>query len=288
MRFLELQKEVIEIQFKLEFLSVSSCTDQSGAAQKMEKLQKELEDKEFRLQLIRNDLSAADVTVAVPNQDAISEISKKLAAYKMQDIIAAMASKKGEIYELLIKRGELLKRNYENRENTAKLSIILAKMDKETRELILAAVRSGCMQNPILLKQTDEFHRKRLDIFLQRLGICAHNDNNCTDVSANSNDSDSEVRVELSNRNVWVQKSLCDRLQQLNEKINDTNSKLQFKNAERQIRNFNEEEEVAFVSTQKNYLDFLKERDELLKDFYDEDKIEIVIARGQPEGERPL
>lgn len=218
-------------------------------------------------------MGAADITLTIPNQDKIADYTQKLVEYTNEEIISALSSKTGEVYDLLKQRGKYLKNNYENRENIAKLSILLAKIDKQTTESILTAVRTGTISSPISFKKTDEFHKDRISLFLQRMGVKQQLED-----TAKDDESDvSEVVVEISNRKVWVSKKLSERLSEILKKMQDINPKLQLKNAERQIREFDDEEEKQFSSMQQEYLKLLKEQDVLLKDFYDEDKIEIEI-----------
>ena len=79
-----------------------------------------------------------------------------------------------------------------------------------------------------------------------------------------------EVKVEIANRPVWVSDETLLKIQENLNKISSINAKIQLKNAERQIRHFDDTEETTFNTLQHEYLQLLKEQDELLKGYWEE------------------
>jgi hypothetical protein len=59
--------------------------------------------------------------------------------------------------------------------------------------------------------------------------------------------------------------------------MQQVNVKIQLKNAERQIRQFGEAEEKEFDELQKKYLELIKQKDEILKNYEEESNLSVKI-----------
>jgi len=79
----------------------------------------------------------------------------------------------------------------------------------------------------------------------------------------------------MRSRNVWVSREIKEKLDSNMKRIEEINPEIQLRNAQRHIKVFNEEEEKLFASLQEEYLKLLKEQDELLSDFNEEEKLSV-------------
>ncbi|MFH1520067.1 MAG: hypothetical protein ABID61_00305 [Candidatus Micrarchaeota archaeon] len=216
----------------------------------------------------------AGIEIVYPNQRKLDALAKVLSGFTKDEIREAIKTKKGKAYEILKERGIIVKRNYENRFEIAKLFMIAAKMKDDEKRAFLDVLAAGCLAKALKIESLDENTKKKLTRIMKRCGIGlaefekefmpAHHD-------------EPEVRVEISNRYIWVEQATLVRIQENLNKISSINSKIQLKNAERQIRTFGEEEEGYFNNLQQEYLFLLKEQDELLKGYWDEEKISVMV-----------
>lgn len=218
---------------------------------------------------------AANIEMTYPNQKKLEELAKALEGFPPAEIKESIKSRSGRPYEVLQERGAMVKSNQENRFEIAKLWLLAARMKPEERKALLDAVASGSLESTVMIESLDEASVKRLARFMQRCGIAC-------DASGKSLESadeppEKEVRMEVSNRNVWVSETVVPQLKDNLMKIQSLNSKIQLKNAERQIKNFNDEEEQDFASLQRQYLNLLKEQDELLRESKDEENIAVKL-----------
>ncbi len=205
-----------------------------------------------------------DLEIVYPMQDKIDDTTKMLEDFTPEQIKKGLRSKSGQAYELLRSRGKIVKANYENRLEIAKLCVMLAKLDDDEKEEVKKAIRLGSFENSLKVASVDEEERRKLARFLCRCGItCSINE----DELSPDEPEEEEVSVKIENTKVWVGKGLSVELEKNLKKMNELGSQLQVSNAKRHIMEFNEEEEKIYTSRQQEYLDLLKKRDELLKDF---------------------
>lgn len=213
-------------------------------------------------------------------QEKISDINSKLSTFSHEDQVKALTSREGEVYELLKERGAVLKKNFENRENVAKLLILVSKVtDPKTRAFLADAVEKECVSEAIPAQGCDDSLLKKLVIMFNRVGIPAsYSDSEDGKTITSSPSEMKEIPFVISNRKVWVASEAADKLTQNLEKIDQIHPKLQWKNAQRQIKDLSEDEENEFKDLQRKYLDLLKEQDEILKEFMEEEKLAVKVS----------
>jgi hypothetical protein len=220
--------------------------------------------------------NAAGIRLVYPGQDMLDELAEALDSFPPDAIREGLKVRDGRAYQTLKERGMIVKRNYENRFEIAKLLIIASKMGESEREAVLGAIASGAVPGPIPASTLDETGRARLARFMRRCGLaCAISGAELHPVpdEAAGPAPAKEIRISMPNRSVWVSESSRERLEANLRKMERLNACIQLKNAERQIKVFSEEEESTFASLQKEYLDLLKEQDEVLREFNEEDTI---------------
>jgi uncharacterized membrane protein YgaE (UPF0421/DUF939 family) len=116
----------------------------------------------------------------------------------------------------------------------------------------------------------------RLARFLRRCGIVCRAEGK--DIRPAEEPDELEIRMEISNRLVWVSEAAKWQLEENLKRINDLNSHIQLKNAERQIKRFSDAEEEQFADLQRRYLELLKQQDELLREFNEEERLAVKAA----------
>ena len=172
-----------------------------------------------------------------------------------------MRAKSGNAYGILKKRGTILKANFENRFRIGKLNIILLKLKDKKKTNLTNAIISGSKITDVTISFVkDKEDRLKLCRILSRLGLG----------SPNEKTSFEEVEMNLGNKKVWVPSEMSEKINELNEKFCKISQKIQFKNAEKQIRIFSDVEENEFSKLQTEYLEILKEQDRILKNFEDD------------------
>jgi len=188
-----------------------------------------------------------------------------------------MKGKSGDPYALLKEKGGIVKRNFANRCEIAKLSIVLAKLKGEQKAALVSAIRKGKIENEVDLAGVDDLVVKVAARSLVRCGIgCA------TDGSKLKPGTDpcNEIRLELSNRVVYIPgNDTKARLDENLKKIAEINKTIQLKTAVRQIQTFSDEEDKEFAGLQRKYLDLLNEQDDILKDYNQEETIAVTIPQ---------
>jgi hypothetical protein len=257
-RLIELNKKKAELQFQAKVLGASP----EGELRRVASNAEELADR----------AKAAGIRLVFPNQDMLDELASALEEFPPDAIRAGIKVKDGKAYQTLKERGMIVKKNYENRSEIAKLLVIIARMAAEEREAVIRAIASGSFTAPLSVASLDDPARIKLARFLRRCGMaCALSGSVLAPDSAGAGDR--EIKIEMPNRSVWVSEAAKDRLEANLKKMQHLNARIQLKNAERQIKVFSDEEEGVFATLQKEYLDLLKEQDEVLKEFNEEESL---------------
>lgn len=257
-RLLELNKKKAELEFRGAAMGADCST--------------ELRSIEANAAEIAAKAKAARVEIVLPNENVLNATSGALATFSPQQVKEALVARAGPAYELLRQRGAIVRRNHENRLEIAKLAIALARMPSHDRDIVSAAVRAGGFQGSVELAFTNESVVKDAARFLTRCGI------GCTasgrGIAADAQPG-AEVRMELANRGVWVTGEVKTQLEENLRAISQLTAGIQLKNAERQIKTFNEAEETEFEALQRRYLDLLKRQDDLLREFNEEETVQL-------------
>ncbi len=205
----------------------------------------------------------------IPFQDVLDELASELQKFEKQEIAEAMKNKSGPAYEILLKRGEIVKRNLENRIEIAKLCTVISKLAQHDREQMGKTIRAGRIEK-LDLQYADAKRKVVLARFMRRCGIaCAIHEGN---IAAADQHKDDEVSIKISNRRVWLSCSSANRLEENLRKMEEVGKKIQVKNALRQVKEFTDEEEAEFASLQQIFLDLMREQDEILRPYHEEEE----------------
>ncbi len=269
MELLELTKKKAELEFRKELLQSSGTLGKP-----VEELHNELEKVASRADVIGARINSAGVRVIQLKKDKLDDFNARLRSVPKKEIIDAMKSRSGDIYALLCERGKIVKANFENRSNIAKISLLAARLDDANRQKLIQAVNSGAIAEAIGLGSLNDKDRQRLERLLRRIGINAGIAEGL--LSGDVEAANAEVALDLPDRKIWVSQEVSQKLNANFQRMDDLNRKIQLKNAQRQISTFSEEEEKEFSEFQGEYLKLLKEQDELLQEFKEEERISFI------------
>src|SRR5512143_571646 len=213
-------------------------------------------------------VKAASIELAIPNQGKLDELGKQLESFPPDAIREGLKVRDGKAYNVLRERGLIVKRNHENRLEIAKLSIAVAKASREERDALLAVIRSGSLGAGIALGSLDQKSVEAMARFMRRFGLpCVASGQS---LSPSPEAGEKEIRLDFSNRTVWVKEEAKPLLEDNLKRMHTINATIQLRNAERQIKSFSDDEESRFAVLQKEYLDLLKQQDEILREFNEE------------------
>lgn len=258
-RLLELKRRKAELEFKKSLVGLED--------------EKELDSVSSGMLELSKKANAAGIEMLLPKQEKIDELDGRLKGFSAEQIKEALKDRSGEVYGILSERSRLLKENHENRLEIAKLSMITAKMNAEERQALANAIRSGGLDGQLSLDSLAEGDRGKLARFMQRCGMeCMLSGNN---LLPSDGTEEKEVRLEVSHRNVWVSEEVKEKLEGNLKRIKEITPEIQLRNAQRHIKIFNDDEEEAFASLQREYLELLKEQDELLRVFNEEETLSV-------------
>jgi hypothetical protein len=111
-----------EFLFKRDFLLRHGAKEEDVH---IKALKNSVDEVDRRLLPISEKVDKADLITIVPNKRRIEMLTKEIKGYKRNELDEALTRKKGSVYELLRERGSLTKRNFENRDDIAMLTILL-------------------------------------------------------------------------------------------------------------------------------------------------------------------
>jgi hypothetical protein len=211
--------------------------------------------------------SSSGIDIVVPKQGRIEDIESLLKDMPPQDVKDALKNRSGEAYELLAERARISSLNSRNRYEIAKLLVTLSKMDDVERANIVTAIKSGKVEAPLKVGSLRDKDRAKLVRLMFRCGIaCSLEDAQIEE----GEPQDKDFPVSIQNQNVWVNHETRKQLEENLKKMEILGSELQVRNAKRHVMTFSEEEETKYTSLQAEYLELLKQQDELLKEYNSE------------------
>jgi hypothetical protein len=259
--FQELGKSRAEIGFKLD-IERSKGADPAVISH----YESKLASASRQLEEIALKMERAGIRLTLPNELELSRLNCELSAHPAKELADAMRQRSGPVWDALAARGALLRRNFEDRENIAKLSLLAAHLQKDVRDSLHEQVRKGSVSAAVPILKGEETVGRKVALVLGRLGMPAELKDGMLSPCANV----AEIPVQLQNRRVWVLPEVRERLGENMKKLEMISPQIQVRNAVRHVKTFSEDEEKEFARIQNEYLKLLKEQDELLKDFDEE------------------
>lgn len=220
-------------------------------------------------------LRRANIEITTPSQSELDALSKLIGELPVSEVKAAFHERKGPAFDIILKRGAHIKRNFQNRFEIAKLSMAAANLGTSEKASLSETIYFSRMGEKIRLSSADETTRRRIVKHLNRCGIfCLSEGDSIVPASVAYSE---EVSYELPSGKVWVKSDLKSEIDRILEETRLIIPKVQLKTAEMQVIVFNDQQRAEHEAIQTQYLHLLRKKDELLRDFYDEEKLSVTI-----------
>lgn len=247
---IEVRKKVAELIYKKGRLQGS------GDARQLKETQDELDRLGERKAALEKKVEG--VEIFLPFQKRLDELQAKISTHDDDDVAAAMRAKDGELYGMLKEKGAILKRNMEARNEIGKLAIIVQTIYPALRAKIVEAVKEG--KAPEMEAAELAGKAEKIVASLNRMGMsCRLKEGKI----APSEEQWGEAKVLLNNAHIWIPRESFDKFVQNEAEMELVGIKLQVKNAEKQVKTFDEGEMKVFKDLQTKFIDLLKVRKDI-------------------------
>lgn len=201
---------------------------------------------------------AEGIEIFMPFQKRLEELQAKISAHDGEDVAAAMRAKDGELYQMLKEKGAILKRNLEARNEIGKLVVMAQMLYPMVRAKLVEAVKEGKAPDIGVAelcgkegKIVSSLNRVGISCRVKEGRICA------------SDEQWNEAKVLLNNVHIWIPRENFEKFMQNEAEMELVGIRLQVKNAEKQVKAFDEAEMKAFKDLQAKYIDLLKARKDI-------------------------
>lgn len=241
-RLIELLAERESLALKIDYLKGKNI---EADAAEMSKKMKEIENS---IATLSNTLNSSNIPFYLVGFDELVATEDILSAPPAEKA-NAIENKSGPIFDAIKKRLSILKYNAEMKNEIASVFSVLATLDEDVKQEVIKAMRS---RTP-LARTLDENNEKlkHLARLLSRLGLY----------------SSVQKKYVVSRDIIWLEGEEAKKMDGVLAELAKLEPELQWKNAQRQIKAFSEEEEKEFAEIQKKYLVLLNLRDQLIQDY---------------------
>ncbi len=213
-----------------------------------------------QIQSISDLLKSQKIVFVLPRQSLINSLSAQIDQIPSSELSKQILSKSGSGFDLFCKKGEIVKSNFANRYEIAKLSLLISKLDSSISAKITEHVFSSS-SNESFDFSCDDSVLFSLLIILKKLGLTPNLSNAQTIEKLSGV---SFVCDYIGYRNYFFSPEQSLRFKEIEIEIQKLMPSIQLKNAEAQIKKFNEEEQKAFEEIQGQYLRLIHEKEAIL------------------------
>ncbi|MCX6768408.1 MAG: hypothetical protein NTY83_01015 [Candidatus Micrarchaeota archaeon] len=198
------------------------------------------------------------IEIFMPFQKRLEELRVQISTHDDEDVAAAMRAKDGELYQMLKEKGAILKKNMEARNEIGKIILMMQTAYPALRARIVEAVKEGKAPEMEVAELAGK--EGKIVASLNRIGIgCRLKEGKI----APSEEPWNEAKVLLNNAHIWIPRESLDKFVQNEAEMELVGIKLQVKNAEKQVKTFDESEMKVFKDLQTKYIDLLKARKDI-------------------------
>lgn len=262
-----LSRKKNELSLKRDFLVKTGAKE---GDMHLKAVNEELVAVEGKLAPIGEKLSIADMITFVPSRKEIGEYTEKINKYARGELELAIRNRSGIAYDLMKKRAEFVRGNFERRDDIARMTILLNSFPKKDGEALRMLIEEGEGADVDVSFIPKEKQQELVDMSA-RLGreCCIYSGSFSVDkkkVSMADLKSANEVeRIITGGKKVWVDDAKLIEFDENEKKIARLLSLIQSKGAEKTARSFSDEESVNFDKSQTDYLEALSKRAQLAK-----------------------
>lgn len=233
-------------------------------------IQRDLDSFNTRLLGLECTLSKAGLQLVLPCEKETEELDARLINTPPEELSAVVAQREGELFDLLRTRLRLLRMQFDPLDAVAKINLLLRRLGYSRCTSLIGALRLGQVPESVDLSAFSPADASWITRLFQRLGFPVSLEggrlqSNRTFVS--------DAAVAHGSQKIWLAAEQAARFSQNAEALNRISPKIQLCNAERQVKTYTPEEDQYFEELQGQYLALLKERDEILQTFYEEEKM---------------
>ncbi len=170
--------------------------------------------------------------------------------------VKAIDEKKGELFDAIRTRLKILKENYDLRNELAKALLVISSLDStEMKTEFLNSIKA---KKQMVVKHAEGEKVKKILTIFSRLGLYGE----CED-----------TKFVIQRDIVWLSGETADKMMDVLSQLKALEPQLQWKNAQRQIKDFTDEEENEFSDIQRKYLNLLNMRDQLIESYKKEETV---------------
>lgn len=237
-RYIELNKLISDLVFRKNILGLD-CQNELIAVEENKKN-------------LQNKINDSQISIIIPRENELTKIEIELSKFSNDEIKKALKEKTGEIYKILVLRATFLKNVIHNRFEIAKLAILISKLETEEKTKIIESIKNG---NEVQLEK---------DTLLDKIGFR---------LGLTKNETVIEKSYIFSERRVWLDLEKSELFEKTATNLESIIAKIQIQNAQKQIKQFDTKEEEDFANLQKEYLELLKQKDQILNSLESEELI---------------
>jgi len=263
-----LNRRAKELRFKKNFFLRNGATPEDVH---VKALIETLNETEEELTIIKNKITAAGIMPIMLHRKEIEELSEKIKSYTPEDVMEAVRKKHGDLYDILRKRSELSRKNFEFKEEIAELTLLLNSIPLDLGEEIRAFVESsgessgGCTRqesNGIELEGVPEEKISRIVTLMARMGINVRQDGDKIVPSEESILSE-EPRT-VNGRKVWIRSEYVKRFDEVEKELDKVVKGIQAITTKKQVEPLTHDEKKRFEELQKRYVKLVSEREHII------------------------
>ncbi|MFA5106056.1 MAG: hypothetical protein WC506_03790 [Candidatus Micrarchaeia archaeon] len=251
-----LSRKLSETEYKKNYLVRNGAESRDMHIASLDKV---IADIRHRLDPINSKLSKVDLITLVPRREEIDSLNAEIEKYQIADIDTAISSRQGALFELLRKRSEITKANYELRDDICRLTILINSIPLEDAESVKAYVE-GESPSEISLEGISEEKQQNLLTLLNRLGKPSNIQKG--KILPSLGMSCESVFIDGKKAHLPVEK--LAKYKEIESEISKLSVKIQVQNAQRQIRTFSQEEASEYSGMQQRFAELLNSKKELL------------------------
>jgi len=234
-------------------------------------LKKQIEELDVKFRGVDEKISRVDILTVIPNRAEITSLSNEIEQHPKEKLDEALRTKKGEVYELLKKRSAYTKNNFDNREQIAKLTILLNMLPRKEAEG-LRNVMEASANEVIDVSSIEGARQKDLIDIMGRLGVCAYITSGRLTLEKKAEEQTlswpQEVQKKYSDvggivKTAWVRKDMEEQWDANERSISEVSRKIQICMTRSHADPLNDAQQLAFENMQKEYIGLRQKREEI-------------------------
>jgi hypothetical protein len=253
-----------EAKFRVDFLIRKGASEND---EHVSALKKQIENIESKFRPIDERMSKVDIISIVPNREEIDALTNEISQHTAHELDEALKTKKGDVYELLKKRAQYTKSNYDNKEQIARFTILMNSLPRKEAEILKTIVESNTTDF-VDVSCFDDKKQKDLTDTMNRLGIFATINNGKLMPKREEQKIENEIQKEFVDvgglmKTAWVQKDNEAQWDENEKKIAYTSKQIQIYMAKIHAQELTEEQRAEFELMQKEYIELKQKRNEI-------------------------